>query len=165
MKIEEPYEYRDRLTLPKFIVNASGDQFFLPDSSRFYFDDLLGEKHLRYVPNASHSLDKTDAIESVQAFYTSIVKGTPRPEIAWTFERDGSIKVVARQRPDDVRVWQAVNPAARNFRFDTIGGAYHSAPLTPSRPNTWVARGRPPRAGWTSFFVERMFPRRGAHTF
>ena len=79
MRIEEPYEYRDRLTLPKFLLNASGDQFFLPDSSRFYFDDLRGETNLRYVPNASHSLDKTDALESVQAFYASVVAGTPRP--------------------------------------------------------------------------------------
>ena len=99
MKIEEPYEYRDRLTMPKFMLNASGDQFFLPDSSQFYFDDLLGEKHLRYVPNASHSLDKTDALESLQAFYATIVKGTPRPAFTWTFERDGSIKVVAKDRP------------------------------------------------------------------
>ncbi|HMF60478.1 MAG TPA: PhoPQ-activated pathogenicity-related family protein, partial [Vicinamibacterales bacterium] len=116
MRIEEPYEYRDRLTMPKFIINASGDQFFLPDSSSFYFNDLRGEKHLRYVPNASHSLDKTDALESLQAFYASIVKGTPRPEISSTFERDGSIKVVAKERPTSVVVWQAVNPDARNFR-------------------------------------------------
>ena len=110
MKIEEPYEYRDRLTMPKFMLNASGDQFFLPDSSQFYFDDLRGEKHLRYVPNTVHSLDKTDALESLQAFYASVVKGTPRPEVTWTFERDGSIKVVTKERPDDVRLWQATNP-------------------------------------------------------
>ena len=59
MKIEEPYEYRDRLTLPKFIVNARAIEFFLPDSSQFYFDELRGEKQLRYVPNTGHSLDKT----------------------------------------------------------------------------------------------------------
>ena len=133
MKIEEPYEYRDRLTMPKFMVNASGDQFFLPDSSQFYFDDLRGEKHLRYVPNASHSLDKSDALESVQAFYASIVKGTPRPEINWTFERDGSIKVVAKERPDDVMLWQATNPAARNFRLDAIG-RLHEHVADASRP-------------------------------
>src|SRR5688572_19121533 len=75
MKIEEPYEYRSRLTMPKFIMNASGDQFFLPDSSQFYFEDLRGEKHLRYVPNAGHNINaKTDAIQSLQAFYASIVK-------------------------------------------------------------------------------------------
>ena len=123
MRIEEPYQYRERLTMPKFIVNASGDQFFLPDSSRFYFDGLRGEKHLRYVPNADHSLARSDALESVHAFYAAIVSGTPRPAIRWTFERDGSIKVVSKERPSDVKVWQAVNPKARNFRLDAIGAA------------------------------------------
>lgn len=42
MKLVEPYEYRQRLTMPKFIINATGDQFFLPDSWRFYFNDLPG---------------------------------------------------------------------------------------------------------------------------
>jgi PhoPQ-activated pathogenicity-related protein len=40
--IEDPYSYRDRLELPKLLVNACGDQFFLPDSSQFYFGDLPG---------------------------------------------------------------------------------------------------------------------------
>jgi PhoPQ-activated pathogenicity-related protein len=163
MKIEEPYEYRDRLTMPKFMLNASGDQFFLPDSSQFYFDDLRGEKYLRYVPNASHSLDKTDALESLQSFYSTIVKGTPRPAFTWTFESDGSIKVVAKDRPEEVLVWQAVNPAARNFRHDVIGSAYSSTPLTPSGPNTYVARVPPPAAGWTAFFVELKFPSGGKY--
>ena len=93
MKIEEPYEYRDRLTIPKLMLNASGDQFFLPDSSSFYFDDLEGEKHVRYVPNAAHSMEKSDALETLHAFYAAIVADAPRPEVNWTFEKDGSIKV------------------------------------------------------------------------
>ncbi len=165
MKIEEPYEYRERLTMPKFLLNASGDQFFLPDSSRFYFDDLRGEKHLRYVPNASHSMDKTDALENVQAFYAAIVTDTPRPQIKWTFEKDGSIKVVSKDRPDRVLMWQATNPAARTFRQDAIGDAYQSTPLTPSGPNTWVAKARVPPKGWTAFFVELAFPTGGKYPF
>lgn len=165
MRIEEPYEYRDRLTLPKFILNASGDQFFLPDSSHFYFDKLRGEKHLRYVPNADHSLDDTDAIESVHAFYASVVTNTRRPEIRWTFERDGSIKATATERPDSVRLWQAVNPRARNFRLDVLGPAYKSRPLTPSGPNTWTARVEPPASGWTAFFIEMRFPSGGKYPF
>ena len=163
MKIEEPYEYRDRLTMPKLMLNASGDQFFLPDSSQFYFNDLRGEKHVRYVPNTSHSLDKSDALETLQAFYASIVSGTARPEVKWTFERDGSIKVVAKDRPSDVQLWQAINPAARNFRLDAIGAAYKNTPLTPSGPNTWIARVPPPPAGWTAFFVEMTFPNGGRY--
>src|SRR5215813_15312983 len=42
LRIEDPYSYRDRLMMPKFIVNSAGDQYFLPDSSQFYFDDLKG---------------------------------------------------------------------------------------------------------------------------
>jgi PhoPQ-activated pathogenicity-related protein len=165
MKIEEPYEYRDRLTMPKYMLNASGDQFFLPDSSQFYFKELRGEKYLRYVPNASHSLDKTDALENLQAFYATVVKNTPRPQIAWTFEKDGSIKVVAKDRPDDVRLWQATNPDARNFRQDVIGSAYQSTPLQPSGPNTWVARVPAPPKGWTAFFVEMSFATGGKYPF
>jgi PhoPQ-activated pathogenicity-related protein len=157
MTIEEPYEYRDRLTLPKLILNASGDEFFLPDSSRFYFDDLRGEKHLRYVPNASHALAKTDALETVQAFYAAIVGSQSRPEVRWTFEPDGSIKVVSKDRPDEVRLWQATNASARNFRLDVIGPAFRSTRLGPAGPNTWVARVDRPAAGWTAFFVELTF--------
>ena len=40
LTIEDPYAYRDRLTMPKFLINSAGDQYFLPDSSQFYFDAL-----------------------------------------------------------------------------------------------------------------------------
>jgi len=157
MRIEDPYEYRERLTMPKLLVNASGDQFFLPDSSRFYLDKLRGETHVRYVPNTSHALDKSDALETVQAFYAAVVRGAARPEFTWAFEKDGSIKVVAKDRPDSVTLWQAANPDARNFRLDAIGPAYRPTVLTPSGPNTWIARVQKPAKGWTAFFVELTF--------
>ncbi len=66
--------------MPKYIVNGSGDQFFCPDSSQFYFDDLQGEKHLRYVPNTDHGVDSSiDAVTSMVAFYQMIIAGRPRP--------------------------------------------------------------------------------------
>jgi PhoPQ-activated pathogenicity-related protein len=163
MKIEEPYEYRDRLTMPKLLVNASGDQFFLPDSSQFYFDKLKGESHLRYVPNTNHGLEKSDALETVEAYYAAVVNGKPRPEFSWTLEKDGAIKVVSKERPETVTLWQATNPDARNFRLDAIGPAYQSTVLTPSGPNTWVARVPAPPKGWTAFFVELTFASGGRY--
>jgi len=163
MRIEEPYEYRARLTMPKLLLNASGDQFFLPDSSQFYFDQLRGEKHLRYVPNTSHSLDKSDALQSVEAFYATVVKSTPRPAFTWTLEGDGAIKVVSKDRPEAVTLWAATNPDARNFRHDAIGPAYSSTALTPSGANTWIARVPKPARGWTAFFVELTFPTGGRY--
>ena len=163
MKIEEPYHYRDRLNMPKLLLNASGDQFFLPDSSQFYFDQLRGENHLRYVPNTNHGLEKSDGLETVEAFYASVVKGTPRPEFSWTFEKDGAIKVVSKERPEAVTLWQATNPDARNFRLDAIGPAYQSTVLAPSGPNTWVGRAAAPPKGWTAFFVELTFASGGRY--
>jgi PhoPQ-activated pathogenicity-related protein len=163
MKIEEPFEYRERLTMPKLILNAAGDQFFLPDSSQFYFDQLKGEKHVRYVPNTDHSLDKSDALETLEAFYGSIVAGTARPEVRWSFERDGSIRVVTAGRPTEVRLWQATNPSARNFRLDVAGAIYKSTPLTAERPGTWIARVPRPSEGWTAFFVEMSFATAGRY--
>ena len=129
---------------------------------------LLRRPPRREVPalraqRRSHSLDKTDALESLQAFYATVVKGTPRPAFTWTFERDGSIKVVTKDQPEAVVVWQAVNPAARNFRHDVIGSAFASTPLTLSGPNTYVARVPKPAEGWTAFFVELKFPSGGKY--
>ncbi|MDQ2948134.1 MAG: PhoPQ-activated pathogenicity-related family protein [Acidobacteriota bacterium] len=161
LKIEEPYSYRDRLTLPKLIINATGDQYFLPDSSQFYFGDLKGEKHLRYVPNTNHSLRGSDARETMQAFYESVVSGTPRPKYSWKFEKDGSIHMKAGTKPAEVRLWQATNPKARDFRLDTIGKAYTSSVLEDQGGGVYVGKVPKPPQGYTAYFVEITFPAPG----
>ncbi|MGH9748789.1 MAG: PhoPQ-activated pathogenicity-related family protein [Candidatus Polarisedimenticolia bacterium] len=155
-EIVDPYEYRARLTMPKLILNATGDQFFVPDSSRLYFDDLPGEKHLRYVPNADHSMRKTDVDGTVLAFYRSIVTGAPRPEFTWTFEPDGSIRVRTggSMRPAEARLWQAANPSARDFRLETLGPAWRGTVIALQPDGDYVARAARPVSGWTAFLVE-----------
>ena len=74
-RLVDPYHYRHRLTMPKYIINASGDQFFLPDSSQFYLRDLRGETYLRYVPNADHGLDGSDALAGLVAFHGLMATG------------------------------------------------------------------------------------------
>jgi PhoPQ-activated pathogenicity-related protein len=165
LAIEDPFSYRARLTMPKYIVNASGDQFFLPDSSQFYFDELPGEKHLRYVPNADHSLDGSDARESIAAFYNAVSKGIPRPEFTWTFDEDGAIRVKTEVKPTAVKVWKATNPAARDFRKETIGAAFTSGDVTAEAGGVYVARVPIPRAGWTAYFVELEYDSQFVHPF
>jgi PhoPQ-activated pathogenicity-related protein len=143
--------------MPKLLINASGDQFFLPDSSQFYIRDLPGETALRYVPNADHSLQKSDAVETLETFHASVVTGVRRPSFTWTFGDDGSIRVVSKDLPRAVTLWQATNPSARDFRLETLGAVYHATALTPVGPNTWVARVSAPAAGWTAAFVELTF--------
>ena len=79
IKLVDPYSYRDRLTLPKLVLSASGDQFFLPDSSKYYWNDLKGDKILRYVPNGDHSLKNTDAVETLLTFFETVQQDVKRP--------------------------------------------------------------------------------------
>lgn len=155
--IEDPFSYRERLTMPKFVVNAAGDQYFPPDSSQFYYGELPGEKSLRYVANADHSLRDSDARESIIAFYQLVVAGKPRPKYSWTFESDGSIRVQTAERPKAVTLWQANNPKARDFRVKTIGKAYQSLPLDDQGGGVFVGKIAHPKDGWTAFFVELTF--------
>lgn len=160
IKIEDPYSYRARLTLPKLIVNATGDPFFAPDSSRFYFANLRGESHLRYVPNADHSLNGTDAFDSLLAFYQAIVEAAPRPELSWRFQGEGSIRVRTdpARPPAAVRLWQASNAEARDFRLETIGAAWRATLLSPRGDGVYVGKVGRPAQGWTAFFVELTYP-------
>ena len=158
-----PTSHRERLTLPKLLLNAAGDQFFLPDSSRFYFDDLPGEKSLALRPKCGPL--------ARQERRDGDARGVLRIDRRWVAAaahqvdvRAGrSIKVVSKERPQEVKVWEAVNPTARNFRLDVIGPAYKSQVLTPVGPNTWVAHLRAPRHGWSAAFVELTFPTTGRY--
>jgi len=55
--IVDPFTYRNRLTMPKLIINSTGDQFFLPDSIKFYWEYLPGPKYIFYQPNSDHGLN------------------------------------------------------------------------------------------------------------
>lgn len=153
-KIEDPYEYRDRLTLPKLIINACGDQFFLPDSSQFYFADLKGPKFLRYVPNADHSLKGSDAYETLTAWHYLNINATPPPRISWTHPTPGSAKLTLTDRPKKVKLWQATNPSARDFRLESFGARWASSELTPDANGEVMASVETPAAGYTAYMVE-----------
>ncbi|MFB3827878.1 MAG: PhoPQ-activated pathogenicity-related family protein [Bryobacteraceae bacterium] len=158
MEIEDPYEYRERLTMPKYVVNSSGDQFFLPDSSQFYFDRMPGEKYLRYVPNTDHSLENSDALESLLAWFQAVVSCTPRPRFYWNADRaQGTIRLRTLDPPSEVRMWKAINPEARDFRLERIGRAWTSARVEGAE-GVYEASLPRPEQGFGAFFLELTYP-------
>jgi PhoPQ-activated pathogenicity-related protein len=167
LDIEDAYNYlsRERLKIPKYMVNASGDQFFLPDNSQFYYDKIQGEKHLRYVPNAKHNLAGTDAAESLLSFYEAVLHNRHRPNFTWKKQKDGSLIVFAKEKPKEVNLWQATNAKARDFRVDTIGKAYTSTPLQAQKNGTYIGRVEKPASGFTAFFVELVYDSGGKYPF
>lgn len=158
LKNEDPYLFRKRLTMPKYVINASGDQFFLPDGSQNYWDDLPGDKYLRYVPNADHSLDGSDALESVLAYVTGFRDDKQRPTFSWKREGTDTIRVQTTDKPQKVLLWQATNPKARDFRVETFGKNWKSSELSDQGGGVYVAKVAPPAMGYTAFFIELAYP-------
>jgi PhoPQ-activated pathogenicity-related protein len=157
--LTEPFSFRNKLTIPKMIINATGDQFFLPDSWQFYWNDLIGEKHLRYVPNSEHSMRETDAWLTLTAFYQMMVDGTARPDFDWKVE-NGEIHIQTRKEfePQSLTLWKAYNPTARNFQVDSIGRVYQSSPIEISQDGVYQIKIETPEIGWSAYFVELTFP-------
>lgn len=157
LELVEPYHYVERFTMPKLIINSCGDQFFLPDSSQFYWDELVGEKYLRYVPNTGHGLEDSDALFTLMAFYHYIISDTPVPQYRWTFHGNDRLVIEAGATPIEVRYWSATNPVARDFRVDTLGKVWESRLLEPAPDGTYSVELRTPKTGWTAQMVELTF--------
>ena len=169
-QIVEPYQHLEKLDMPKYLINATGDQFFLSDSSQFYFDDLIGEKHLRYVPNTEHSLGGSDAAVGFLAFYQAVLEDVERPDVDWSLSpTEGGAAITAHVKggiePSEVLLWQASNPETRDFRVDTIGRAWTSTPVDTSDDGQWVGAVDAPATGWSAFFLEFTFPGPGEAPF
>lgn len=163
MRIVDPYSYRDRLTMPKFLMNAGNDQFFVPDSSKFYWNDLQGPKWIRYIPNVGHGLDETEAYASLTSFYLANVANMPIPSYTFSFEDEGAIVIRLTPasnneiiQPTQVLLWQAHNPKTRDFRGNAA--AYVSSPVPALEPGVYRAAVAPAATGWISYFVEMTFP-------
>lgn len=154
--IEDPYTYRERITVPKLIVNATGDQYFTPDSSQFYYAGLRGEKYLRYLPNTDHSLKGASrtAADTGKAFVDSIIKGTARPDYAWQTHSDGTIAVQSETKPFSVKLWQALNPDARDFRLEIIGNGFIATDLRDRGGYRYAANVPRPHRGFAAYFIE-----------
>jgi PhoPQ-activated pathogenicity-related protein len=153
----DPYEYRDRYTMPKFLINSSGDQFFLCDSAQFYYKDLPGPKCLLYNPNTDHGLGGSDADKALLVWYTAILNGRELPQFSWNVAGEGHMVVTAKTRPTQVNLWTATNPNARDFRLETIGKAWKSAPLSGDGKGVYDASVKAPEKGWSAYFVELLF--------
>lgn len=157
-ELVDPYSYLDRLEMPKFIINAASDEFFLPDSWQFYWNDLKGEKYLRYIPNTGHSLRDTDAGVSLAAFYQYVVEGKEIPRFDWSAEVDGfNIEFDPEHLPDRLLLWNAHNPDGRDFRLYVIDRIWLSREIELNESSTIFINIDTPESGYSAWFVEATF--------
>lgn len=105
----DAFWYRDRLTMPKFIINAVLDEFQQPDDSNYWWRDMTGPKHFLMTPNADHS-EATGLLEITPAMGTWInyhLRGRADEVPEFTWEISNSTGEIIATLDDKGNVFEA----------------------------------------------------------
>jgi len=121
----DPYTYRDRLTLPKLVVNATMDPFYATDATNLYWEGLKGPKYLLYAPNSGHGLDdRTRVFNTLGAFARAVAGGKRMPQMSWERKVEGSRVTITIRAPEakGARAWftKASNLDFRLKRWESV---------------------------------------------
>ena len=151
-KMVDPYTFRDRLTMPKLLINGSNDRYWTLNALDLYWNGLKGPKHLIELPNAGHGLEvnRDWAIKGLGAFFRHTVTGRPMPALSWSSElggRDLHPDDPGRSPAPSARLWTA-SSQSRDFReveVDVIapGSRHHDHRATCQIPPPGIRRPSP----------------------
>jgi PhoPQ-activated pathogenicity-related protein len=89
VELEDPYSYRDRLTLPKLIILGTNDPYWTQDALNNYWDALIGPKWVTYTPNSAHNLkgELAHAYATLAAFIARTADHVAWPQLRWRYTK------------------------------------------------------------------------------
>jgi PhoPQ-activated pathogenicity-related protein len=157
IQLEDPYSYRDRLTLPKLLILGTNDRYWSQDSLNIYWNDLKGPKWVLYTPNSGHGLeDRTRVLNTMTAFARSVASHTPWPKMEWNYKAtaDGTeLTVRSDSSPKSARLFRVAAPT-QDFR----DSKWTSEEITDSKAGqnsaTYKASFPNPPSGYAAIFAE-----------
>lgn len=118
-QIVDPFAYREQLEQPKLIVLGTNDRYWPLDALNLYWDELLGEKYILYVPNNGHGIkDLVRVSGTIAALHRHVAGVAELPQLDWEVaaEENGLIlKLASDQAPEQVVAWTS-SSATRDFR-------------------------------------------------
>ncbi len=171
LSIVDPYTYLGRLRIPKYGLNGTADDFFVPDSAQFYYGDAaeFGSMHLRYFPNGNHDLlaSREATVRGILPFYNAVVHKETLPRIHWDIwdtPNSATLDVMVSTVPQSAHLWTGTvsgGAGARDFRSRTVGNeVWTSVPITASPGDElyFSAQVPAPADGWTGYFMAFEFP-------
>ncbi len=160
LSMVDPWAYRDRLTLPKLIINGSNDFYWVTDALNLYWNELPGGKWVLYVPNAGHDLLRQDGTDSDQftylinglaAFSRHQISGRSMPNLKWkhdTLNGRLHLTVEATPAPTSARLWVAQAPT-QDFRQ----AKWREQAVTSSK-GTVIGEVTPPEKGYLALYAD-----------
>ena len=160
LSMVDPWAYRDKLTMPKLIINGTNDFYWTTDALSLYWDGIPKNKWVLYIPNAGHNLRRqdrsareqlSDLVTSLAAFARYQINNTPMPIISWKHDMaSGKLRVTidATPAPHNARLWVA-HAATADFR-----SAHWQEQQVSFSGGKIVGEVAPPEKGQAAFFAE-----------
>ena len=156
IEITDPYSYRVSLDMPKYIINASSDEFFVTDSWQFYWDDLIGEKHLQYLPNAGHGLYGTYVTDDLINFYNQVINKKESPYYEWSIDQNTFNINIDPSADYQIKKW-SINNSERDFRIYKVGEGWKSDDIIKNKDGKYSITIDNPDSGYSANFIEIIF--------
>ena len=157
LEMVEPYSFIDDLTVPKLLINAASDEFFLTDSWKFYWNDLKGDSYLQYIPNAGHGLNGTYQPVSLISFYNAVISDSRIPEFSWNIGNDTIYMQVDPESDYIISKWEVINGKARDFRIYVIGESWQEERLEEEPDGVYEIGISKPETGYKAVLLEVIF--------
>ena len=156
IEITDPYSYISSLNMPKYIINASSDEFFVTDSWQFYWDDLVGQKHLQYLPNAGHGLYGTYVTDELINFYYKIINNKEFPNYKWSIDQNTFNIIIDPSADYQIKQW-SINSSERDFRIYKVGESWTSNDIIKNKDGKYSITIEKPANGYSANFIEIIF--------
>ena len=155
LRIVDPYTYREQVTMPKMLIIGTNDRYWPLDALNLYWDDLVGEKYILYVPNKGHAaIDIPRLLANCGALSMLGAGKVEFPKMTWDLKAcdEGlTLKVKADKPPK--RMWAFLSESpTRDFRevhwrhetmSEADGGFVHKLPM--------------PESGYAAMYGEGLF--------
>ena len=172
-------QYLKRASVDKYIILSSGDDFFVPDSLKFYFHAIPGKKYLRAIPNSYHYIDNKILDEAILSYvylinnqknnHNNKINNNLLPTQTVDLRKNVTaknkydLKISTTKKPLAIKLYAAHNSNKRDFRLAS-GIKYDQINLSPEKYNlyknkknqtyTYTVTIDKPESGWKAYFVE-----------
>lgn len=111
--------------LPKLIVNAGNDDFFIPDHTRLWWPSLPNPKWNLMLPNSGHIVGGSAVLQvapAIGVFLSGVMSNKTNllPKLNWTIDATGAITAElhdSTSKPTLVMLWEAMTCDARRRDF------------------------------------------------
>ncbi len=158
-RIVDPYHYLPQIQQPKLIFLGTNDSFWTVDSLNLYWDDIEGEKHIVYVPNADHDLanDWIRIFGGLRALRRHVDHQKDLPDLSWQYVTAGGnvplkLNVSPGEKAAVVHLWTAESPT-RDFRK----AKWTSQVVPRNESGDATIEITPPQEGYKATFAEVVY--------